>query len=98
MTGQMVKLPEDEDTPEKRVEKIFRMMDRDKNSERTYSISPSVVRGVQGGLQARPIDRPGTFLVRWACVNAIGVDCRFCVLTRAGFFGQAMRPCIISRR
>lgn len=33
MTGQMVKLPEDEDTPEKRVDKIFRLMDLDKNSE-----------------------------------------------------------------
>lgn len=33
MTGQMVKLPEDEDTPEKRVDKIFRVMDVDKNSE-----------------------------------------------------------------
>ncbi|WFC98082.1 Calcium-binding protein NCS-1 [Malassezia yamatoensis] len=36
MTGQMVKLPEDEDTPEKRVDKIFRLMDRDKNSELSF--------------------------------------------------------------
>ncbi|WFD42166.1 Calcium-binding protein NCS-1 [Malassezia psittaci] len=36
MTGQMVKLPEDEDTPEKRVDKIFRLMDRDRNSELSF--------------------------------------------------------------
>ncbi|KAL7411917.1 putative FRQ1-regulator of phosphatidylinositol-4-OH kinase [Mrakia frigida] len=36
MTGAMVTLPEDEDTPEKRVDKIFRMMDKDKDSRLSY--------------------------------------------------------------
>jgi len=36
MTGQMVKLPADEDTPEKRVDKIFKNMDRDKDARLTY--------------------------------------------------------------
>jgi len=36
MTGQMVKLPEDEDTPEKRVDKIFKLMDHNKDQRLTY--------------------------------------------------------------
>ena len=36
MTGQMVKLPEDEDTPEQRVNKIFALMDLDKNAELSF--------------------------------------------------------------
>lgn len=36
MTGQMVRLPPDEDTPQKRVEKIFRNMDKDKDDKLTY--------------------------------------------------------------
>jgi len=36
MTGEMVKLPPDEDTPEKRVDKIFRNMDRNKDARLTY--------------------------------------------------------------
>jgi Ca2+-binding EF-hand superfamily protein len=36
MTGQMVRLPEDEDTPEKRVDKIFRNMDLNKDHKLTF--------------------------------------------------------------
>jgi len=36
MTGQMVNLPPDEDTPEKRVDKLFRGMDKDKDAILTY--------------------------------------------------------------
>nr|XP_019044932.1 calcium-binding protein NCS-1 [Kwoniella bestiolae CBS 10118]OCF23862.1 calcium-binding protein NCS-1 [Kwoniella bestiolae CBS 10118] len=36
MTGQMVQLPEDEDTPEKRVDKIFRNMDLNKDAKLTF--------------------------------------------------------------
>ncbi|THH12260.1 hypothetical protein EW145_g152 [Phellinidium pouzarii] len=43
MTGQMVKLPSDEDTPEKkRVEKIFRNMDRDKDAKLTFDDEPPI--------------------------------------------------------
>jgi len=36
MTGDMVKLPADEATPEKRVEKIFKNMDRDQDAKLTF--------------------------------------------------------------
>jgi len=37
MVGSMVKLPEDEDTPQKRVTKIFKMMDKDENGSLTLA-------------------------------------------------------------
>lgn len=36
MVGTMVKLPPDEDTPEKRVTKIFSLMDKDQNGQLSF--------------------------------------------------------------
>jgi Ca2+-binding EF-hand superfamily protein len=36
MVGTMVKLPPDEDTPEKRVSKIFQLMDKDQNGQLSF--------------------------------------------------------------
>ncbi|KLO19821.1 putative FRQ1-regulator of phosphatidylinositol-4-OH kinase [Schizopora paradoxa] len=36
MMGEMIKLPPDEDTPEKRVDKIYASMDKDKNAKLTF--------------------------------------------------------------
>lgn len=36
MVGTMVKLPPDEDTPEKRVSKIFSLMDKDQNGQLSF--------------------------------------------------------------
>ena len=69
MTGQMVKLPEDEDTPEKRVDKIFRVMDVDKNSECMWQSLFSIIRRVQGRIEAGPLDRAGALAVRWSGVK-----------------------------
>lgn len=74
MVGSMVKLPEDEDTPEKRVKKIFRMMDKDENGSLDMAefkvCSRSAEMGgvftnrtVAGGLKTRRNDRLGIVIV-----------------------------------
>ena len=45
----MVKLPEDEDTPQKRVAKIFRMMDKDEVRESSLSLSGRIANNSQNG-------------------------------------------------
>jgi len=53
MTDQMVQLPEDENTPEKRVDKIFKNMDKDKDAKLTYDefvegskLDPTIVKAL----------------------------------------------------
>lgn len=85
MTGQMVKLPEDEDTPEKRVDKIFRLMDLDKNSEcASHMLTQCRLKSLRRALSRTPRScRRSPCTMDW-CDEY--VECRFA------------RPCIIFRR
>ena len=87
MVGSMVKLSEDEDTPEKRVKKLFKMMDKDENG--SLDINEFKVRGASvigevssmradqslpaGGQQTRRNDRVRPFVIRWSCVTVWSV-------------------------
>jgi hypothetical protein len=84
MTGEMVKLPPDEDTAEKRVNKIFALMDLNKDHQRAFLlfVSPSFeltmltflstrshLRRVQGRLEEGPDHRSSSLALRRPRLN-----------------------------
>jgi len=95
MTGQMVKLPEDEDTPEKvrhidfflilsradkvkRVDKIFRNMDLNKDARLTYDEfkegskqDPTIVQVRPIGHRMESTDEIGIIALRRSCIRVI---------------------------
>ena len=73
----MVKLPEDEDTPEKRVKKIFRMMDKDENGSLDMA-------EFKVGLSPRNGDEAGCAdYIRRREVSATRPSCQRCLFTTA---------------